>query len=113
MTLSDGVRSDGDADGREHGLQGKEHDVGFCSFELVIEESDGDLADGGGDFFGRERRDQVEGGGGLLLLVEDALSIGGNSKTPQQDLGERGLGDGFGDFFVVEVVFVVRCESRI
>ena len=103
LTLADGVRSDGDADGGEHGLQGEEHDVGFCRFELVVEQGDGHLGDGGGDFFGRERRREIESGGGLLVFGEDANAIGGNSEAPEQDLSERGFGDGFGDFFVVEV----------
>ena len=46
------------------------------------------------------------------MFGEDANAIGGNSETPEQDLGERGFGDGFGDFFVVEVASSsLRCEE--
>jgi len=69
--LADGVRSDRDADGGEHGLQGEEHDVGLCGLELVIQKCDRDLGDGGGDLLGRERRGEVEDRGGLLAFLED------------------------------------------
>jgi hypothetical protein len=85
--LADGVRSDGDADGGEHGLQGEQHHVGLCGLQVVIEQGDGHLGDGGGDLFRREGRDQVEHGRGLLACFEDAVTVGGNSETPEQNLG--------------------------
>jgi hypothetical protein len=88
VALADGVRSDGDADGGEHGLQGEQHDVGLCGLQVVIEQGDGHLGDGGGDLLRREGRDQVEHGRGLLAFCEDAVTVGGNSETPQQHLGE-------------------------
>jgi hypothetical protein len=111
LAVADGVRCDRDADGGEHGLQGEQHDIRLCRLQFVIEEGDGHLGDGGGDLLRRQGRGQVEHGCGLLVFCEDAGAIGRNSETPEQDFGERGFGDGFGDFFVV--VVVVRLESRI
>ncbi len=117
--LADGVRSDGDADGGEHGLQGEQHHVRLYGLEVVIEERDRHLGDGGGDLLGRERRCEIENGGGLLAVGGDAGAVGGNSETPQEDLGERGLCDFCGDFFLLAVVrliallLVLRIESSI
>jgi hypothetical protein len=88
LALVDGVRCDLDADGGEHGLQGEEDHVRFCGLQLVIEHGDGHLSDGGGDLGGGERRRQVEGGGGVVLGLEDALAIGGDSEAPEQNFGE-------------------------
>ena len=69
-------------------MQGEQHHVCLCGLQVVIEQGDGHLGDGGGDLFRREGRDQVEYGRGLLVIREDAGAIGRNSETPEQNLGE-------------------------
>jgi hypothetical protein len=86
--LADGVRSDRDADGGEHGLQGEQHHVRLYGLEFVIEERDRHLGDGGGDLLWREGWGEIENGSGLLAVGEDAGAVGGDSEAPQQDLGE-------------------------
>ena len=88
LALLDGVRSDLDADGGEHGLQSEQHDVRFGWGELVIEHRHGDLADGGGDLGRGQGRGEVDDGirGGFFL--EDSVAVGGDAEPPQEDFGE-------------------------
>jgi len=56
------------------------------------------LGDGGGDFRGRYGRREVDG---VAALALDALAIGGDAESPEQDFRQRSGGDIFWYFLVV------------